>query len=62
MTKDEALKLSKGSVNGLARMLGISHAAVSQWDEKKIPELRKFQINHIKAGLTVSQIKQLEEA
>lgn len=50
MTKLEALKLANGSVNELARLLAISHAAISQWDDKQIPELRKYQINEIKAA------------
>jgi len=49
MTKLEALKLAKGSVNELARILDISHAAISQWDDKKIPLLREYQINEINA-------------
>lgn len=47
MTKDEALKVADGSVNELARMLGIRHSAVSQWNEEKIPELREYQIKEI---------------
>tara|TARA_R110002020_G_scaffold475551_1_gene710869 strand:+ start:867 stop:1049 length:183 start_codon:yes stop_codon:yes gene_type:complete len=47
MTKNEALKVSNGSVNELARMLGIKHPAISQWDDKKIPELREYQIKEI---------------
>ncbi|WP_420229064.1 Cro/CI family transcriptional regulator [Psychrobacter sp. ER1] len=47
MTKKEALKVAGGSVNELARMLGITHNAVSQWDDKKIPELRKYQIKDL---------------
>lgn len=47
MTKKEALKIAKGSVNELGRLLGISHAAVSQWDDDKIPELRAYQIREI---------------
>lgn len=47
MTKKEALKVAKGSVNELGRLLGISHAAVSQWNDEKIPELRAYQIREI---------------
>ena len=47
MTKDDALKVADGSVNELARMLGIKHSAVSQWNDDKIPELRKYQIEEI---------------
>ena len=47
MTKDEALQIANGSVNELARMLGIKHPAVSQWSEEKIPELREYQIKEI---------------
>ncbi|KAA0915787.1 Cro/CI family transcriptional regulator [Psychrobacter sp. ANT_WB68] len=47
MTKNEALKVANGSVNELARMLGIKHPAISQWDDEKIPELREYQIKEI---------------
>lgn len=47
MTKDEALQVADGSVNELARMLGIRHSAVSQWSDEKIPELREYQIKGI---------------
>lgn len=47
MTKQEALKLADGSVNKLARLLKISHAAVSSWDDKKIPALREYQLKEI---------------
>lgn len=47
MTKDEALQIADGSVNELARMLNIRHSAVSQWSDKKIPELREYQIKEI---------------
>ncbi|MGY8856227.1 MAG: Cro/CI family transcriptional regulator [Pseudomonadales bacterium] len=47
MTKDEALQVADGSVNELARMLGIRHSAVSQWSDEKIPELREYQIKEI---------------
>ncbi len=47
MTKQEALQLAKGSVNELARLLGISHAAVSSWNDDKIPELRAYQLREI---------------
>ncbi|WFF38008.1 Cro/CI family transcriptional regulator [Moraxella nasibovis] len=49
MTKQEALKVAKGSVNELGRLLGISHAAVSQWNDEKIPELRAYQVREIMA-------------
>lgn len=48
MTKTEALKIADGSVNKLARMLGISHASVSQWDDAEIPKLREYQIKELK--------------
>ncbi|MEK6203301.1 MAG: Cro/CI family transcriptional regulator [Psychrobacter sp.] len=47
MTKDEALQVADGSVNELARMLGIRHSAVSQWSDERIPELREYQIKEI---------------
>lgn len=60
MTKSEALKVAGGSVNELARMLGISHSAVVQWSEEEIPELREYQINEIKEKQKIAQ--QPEEA
>ncbi|MGM8890675.1 Cro/CI family transcriptional regulator [Psychrobacter sp. 1Y1] len=47
MTKSEALEVAGGSVNELARMLGIKHPAISQWDDEQIPELREYQIKDI---------------
>lgn len=47
MTKDEALKIAGGSPTKLGRMLGISHNAISQWDDEQIPELREYQINDL---------------
>ncbi len=49
MTKKEALKIANGSVVELGRLLGISHNAISQWNDKKIPELREYQIKELKA-------------
>lgn len=60
MTKNEALKVANGSVNELARMLGIKHPAISQWDDEKIPELREYQIKEIIDKREAEQ--QLEEA
>lgn len=36
MSKEEALSYANGSVNKLAELLGISHAAVSQWEEDQM--------------------------
>lgn len=47
MTKAEALKVADGSVTKLADLLGISHNAVSQWDDEKIPRLREYEIKEI---------------
>lgn len=59
MTKSEALKIADGSVKKLARLLGISHNAVSQWDENEIPKLREYQIKEIAEK---QQLQQLETA
>ncbi|EGK11525.1 Cro/CI family transcriptional regulator [Psychrobacter sanguinis] len=48
MSKEEALSYANGSVNKLAELLGISHAAVSQWEEDQIPELREYQLKALK--------------
>lgn len=55
MTKAEALKISGGSVNKLARLLGITHASVSQWDDEKIPKLREYQIKELKQSSSPKQ-------
>lgn len=60
MTKNQALKIADGSVVELGRLLGITHNAVSQWNDKKIPKLREYQVNEI--ILKREQDAQLEEA
>ncbi|MFM7811725.1 MAG: Cro/CI family transcriptional regulator [Acinetobacter junii] len=50
MTKSEALKLLQCNVTQLAEKLGISHNAISQWDECKIPLAREYQIRDLAAG------------
>lgn len=56
MTKKEALKIAGGSPTELGRMLGISHNAISQWDDKKIPELREYQVNDLKEQLKNKEV------
>lgn len=51
MTKSEALALLNCTVTQLADKLGITHNAISQWDEEKIPPLREYQIRDIVAEL-----------
>lgn len=50
MTKSEALNLLNCSVTQLAVKLGISHNAISQWDEEKIPLAREYQIKDLANG------------
>ncbi|RYL25089.1 Cro/CI family transcriptional regulator [Acinetobacter piscicola] len=50
MTKSEALALVNLSVTELASQLGITHNAISQWDEKKIPLGREYQILDLAKG------------
>lgn len=50
MTKSEALVLLGCTVTQLAEKLGISHNAISQWEENKIPVMREYQIRDIKNG------------
>lgn len=45
MTKEEAIARA-GNASALARLLGISRGAVSQW--KKIPQGRVYQLMHLR--------------
>ncbi|MBJ9954962.1 hypothetical protein I5735_18295 [Acinetobacter baumannii] len=46
MTLDDAKKKLNCRFNyELADLLGISNAAISGWNEQKIPELREYQIH-----------------
>lgn len=47
MTKAEAIELF-GSPGEVALALGITPAAVSQWPDDRIPELRELQIRALK--------------
>ena len=50
MTKSEALVLLNCTVTQLAETLGISHNAISQWNENKIPVAREYQIRDLANG------------
>jgi predicted transcriptional regulator len=50
MTKREALDLLGVGVSGLAVLLNISHAAVSQWPDEKIPLAREYQVRDLAQG------------
>ena len=50
MTKSEALTMLDCTVTQLAEKLGISHNAISQWDEKQIPLAREYQIRDLANG------------
>ncbi|MDS7935644.1 Cro/CI family transcriptional regulator [Acinetobacter sp. V91_7] len=50
MTKSEALTLLSCTVTQLALKLGISHNAISQWEEEKIPLAREYQIRDLAQG------------
>lgn len=50
MTKSEALILLDCTVTQLAEKLGISHNAISQWSERKIPLAREYQIRDLASG------------
>lgn len=52
MTKSEALALLGCSVTQLGDLLGITHNAVSQWPENKIPLAREYQIRDLANGKT----------
>lgn len=59
MSKEEALRYANGSVNELARILGIKHPAVSQWSDVEIPELRERQLLDI--GPVPERVAESEE-
>lgn len=61
MTKAEALSLLNCSVTQLADKLGISHNAISQWDENKIPLAREYQIRDLAAGKVPLNRSQLSD-
>lgn len=46
MTKTEALNLFDGSVTALAKALGITTQAISQWSEDQIPEKQELRIRY----------------
>lgn len=50
MTKKDALKLLDCTITQLAEKLGISHNAISQWPENKIPLAREYQIRDLAEG------------
>lgn len=50
MTKTDALKLLDCTITQLAEKLGISHNAISQWPENKIPLAREYQIRDLADG------------
>ena len=50
MTKSEALILLNCTITQLAEKLGISHNAVSQWNENKIPVAHEYQIRDLANG------------
>ncbi len=50
MTKSEALTLLDCTVTQLAAKLGITHNAISQWPEERIPLVREYQILDLSKG------------
>jgi len=58
MTKEDALKVAGGSPTKLGRLLGITHNAISQWEDDEIPKLREYQINDIKAARIAAKNKE----
>lgn len=50
MTKLEALALLNCTITQLAEKLGITHNAISQWGEGKIPLAREYQIRDLANG------------
>lgn len=50
MNKKEILAKINCSTRELAKKLGISHSAIVQWDDEKIPLARQYQILDILNG------------
>lgn len=64
MTKTEAFNLAlgyagRGAPAALARLLNIRRAAVAQWDDERIPELREHQIRLIALERRLQQPNEL---
>lgn len=55
MTKTEALALVNCSIKELANKLNISHNAISQWKEERIPLAREYQIRDLAKGINPIQ-------
>lgn len=55
MTRSEATQLLQCSLAGLAKKLGITTAAVAQWPEEKIPELREYQVRELARTLNIAE-------
>ena len=51
MTKSEALALTGCTITQLAAKLGISHNAVTAWNENRIPLAREYQIRDLANGV-----------
>ncbi|AXY57289.1 hypothetical protein CDG60_12355 [Acinetobacter chinensis] len=52
MTRNEAIELLNCSLAELATLLGISTAAIAQWNPESIPKLREYEIRDIHKLLT----------
>lgn len=50
MTKSEALALLNCTITQLADKLGITHNAITQWNENQIPLAREYQIRDLANG------------
>lgn len=50
MTKLEALSSLNCTITQLAEKLGITHNAISQWNENQIPLAREYQIRDLANG------------
>ncbi|MGA9697878.1 MAG: Cro/CI family transcriptional regulator [Acinetobacter sp.] len=50
MTKSEALALLNCTITQLADKLGITHDAITQWNENQIPLAREYQIRDLANG------------
>ncbi|PZT84889.1 MAG: hypothetical protein DI627_14255 [Acinetobacter sp.] len=64
MTRDEAIAKLDCSLAEMARLLGVTTAAVAKWDKEQIPKLREYEINALveKREKSIIHMRTLEKS